>query len=101
VASDDTAAQEQQHDTVTLTIRDQNGHTKKFRIKTTVKVGRVIDEYCSRTSVVRDQVRFLFDGERLNSEMTPKELNMDDGDTIDCMRFQVGGGGTAAVAVWR
>ena len=85
------ASQVQKHDTVTLTVRDQNGNTQKFKIKTGVKIGRVIDEYCKRCSVTRDQVRFLFDGQRVNFESTPKELEMEDGDTIDCMRQQVGG----------
>ena len=86
------ASQVQKHDTVTLTVRDQNGNTQKFKIKTGIKIGRVIDEYCKRCSVARDQVRFLFDGQRVNFESTPNELEMEDGDTIDCMRQQVGGG---------
>ena len=89
------ASQVQTHDTITLTVRDQNGNTQKFKIKTGVKIGRVIDEYCKRCSVARDQVRFLFDGQRVNFESTPKELEMEDGDTIDCMRQQVGGGAGA------
>ena len=73
------ASQVQKHDTVTLTVRDQNGNTQKFKIKTGIKIGRVIDEYCKRCSVARDQVRFLFDGQRVNFESTPKELEMEDG----------------------
>ena len=84
-------SQVERHDTVTLTVRDQNGNTQKFKIKTGAKIGRVIDEYCKRCLVTCDQVRFLFDGQRVNCESTPKELEMEDGDTIDCMRQQVGG----------
>lgn len=37
-------------------------------------------------------VRFLFDGERLHETQTPKELNMENGDEIDVVVEQVGGG---------
>lgn len=30
-----------------------------------------------------NNVRFLFDGERLHENQTPKELNMENGDEID------------------
>jgi small ubiquitin-related modifier len=36
-------------------------------------------------------VRFLFDGQRLNSNQTPQELEMEDGDVIDVMVEQQGG----------
>lgn len=75
-------SQVERHDTVTLTVRDQNGNTQKFKIKTGVKIGRVIDEYYRRCSVTRDQVRFLFDGQRVNCESTPNELEMEDGDRL-------------------
>lgn len=36
-------------------------------------------------------MRFLFDGERLNENRTPKDLNMENGDEIDVVIEQVGG----------
>jgi small ubiquitin-related modifier len=38
-----------------------------------------------------ENVRFLFDGDRLNDAQTPKELNMENGDEIDVVIEQVGG----------
>ena len=38
-----------------------------------------------------DQIRFLFDGNRLRDNQTPDELEMEDDDVIDAMLFQVGG----------
>jgi small ubiquitin-related modifier len=38
-----------------------------------------------------DQIRFLFDGNRLRENQTPDELEMEDDDVIDAMLFQVGG----------
>ena len=38
-----------------------------------------------------NNVRFLFDGDRLLETQTPKELNMENGDEIDVVIEQVGG----------
>jgi small ubiquitin-related modifier len=38
-----------------------------------------------------NNVRFLFDGERLHETQTPKDLNMENGDEIDVVIEQVGG----------
>jgi len=36
-------------------------------------------------------LRFLFDGERVQKEQTPTQLEMADGDVIDAVVEQVGG----------
>lgn len=38
-----------------------------------------------------NNVRFLFDGERLHETQTPKSLSMETGDEIDVLVEQVGG----------
>ena len=43
-----------------------------------------------------NSVRFLFDGNRVNPNQTPQELDMEDGDVIDVMVEQQGGGAVAA-----
>ncbi|KZT65526.1 hypothetical protein DAEQUDRAFT_716444 [Daedalea quercina L-15889] len=37
-------------------------------------------------------LKFLFDGQRLRPEMTPAEVEMEDGDTVDAHLEQLGGG---------
>jgi Ubiquitin-2 like Rad60 SUMO-like len=37
-------------------------------------------------------LRFLLDGERIDKDSTPKMLELDDQDQIDCMLEQTGGG---------
>ncbi|CAN1339960.1 Small ubiquitin-related modifier 2 [Linum perenne] len=43
-------------------------------------------------SVDLNSIAFLFDGRRLRAEQTPDELEMEDGDEIDAMLHQTGGG---------
>ena len=49
--------------------------------------------YAQRQGVNLKSVRFLFDSERVREEPgTPKELGLEDGDSIDVVMEQVGGG---------
>jgi hypothetical protein len=38
-------------------------------------------------------VRFMLDGENINPESTPGDMDLEDNDQIDCFLAQVGGGG--------
>ncbi len=50
-----------------------------------------MDAYCQREGLPADGVRFLYDGERVNRDQTPEELDMQDGDEIDALVEQTGG----------
>jgi len=52
---------------------------------------QIFNAFCSRKALQPDAVRFLFDGSRINPNQTPKDLDMEDGDSIDAMMEQVGG----------
>lgn len=56
--------------------------------------GRVLPTSVSKDVSMQlkaNNVRFLFDGERLHENQTPKDLNMENGDEIDVVIEQVGG----------
>ena len=44
-----------------------------------------MEAYCARRSVQMDQTRFLFYGIECHETQTPAELDMEDGDVIDCV----------------
>ena len=46
--------------------------------------------FCNRNGVAMNSVRFLFDGNRINGNQTPEELEMEDGDYIDVVMEQIG-----------
>ena len=50
-----------------------------------------MDAYCHREGLPVDGVRFLYDGERVNRDQTPEELDMQDGEEIDALVEQTGG----------
>nr|CAG8611170.1 4681_t:CDS:2 [Entrophospora candida] len=49
-----------------------------------------MDAYCERQGKSLASLRFLYDGERVQSHNTPAELDMEDGDSIDVMVEQIG-----------
>jgi small ubiquitin-related modifier len=50
---------------------------------------KVFDTYAQRKGIQASSLRFLLDGEKIGPEQTPKMLELDDQDQIDCMLEQV------------
>lgn len=76
---------------ITIRVRDQTGEETYFKIKKTTKMAKVFDTYAQRKGVQAQSLRFLLDGERIDGDATPKQLELDDQDQIDCMLEQMGG----------
>ncbi|KAG0041872.1 Small ubiquitin- modifier 1 [Gryganskiella cystojenkinii] len=62
-----------------------------FKIKRSTQLKKLMEAYCDRQGKSLNSVRFLYDGERVQTTNTPNELEMEDGDSIDVMVEQVGG----------
>ncbi|KAK7320356.1 hypothetical protein VNO77_29764 [Canavalia gladiata] len=77
---------------ISLKVKGQDGNETFFRIKRSTHLKKLMNAYCDRQSVDINSVAFLFDGRRLRAEQTPDELEMEDGDEIDAMLHQTGGG---------
>ena len=52
---------------------------------------KIFDTYASRKGVDKNSLRFLVDGDRIQADDTPKTLELEDQDQIDCMLEQSGG----------
>lgn len=74
-----------------LAVKDQSGGEVRFKVKPTTAMGKVFDAFCQKKSLEPATVRFLFDGMRVAATSTPRDLGMEDGDSIDCVVEQVGG----------
>ncbi|EFA78932.1 small ubiquitin-like protein [Heterostelium album PN500] len=62
-----------------------------FKIKKVTALKKLMDAYCQRQSINPNSIRFLYDGQRLQQERTPKDYNMENNDIIDVVIEQVGG----------
>jgi small ubiquitin-related modifier len=77
--------------TLSIKVRDQQQGEIVFKVKRTTKFKRVLDAFCNKKGWQTNQVRFHFDGQRVDEEMTPEELGMESNDCIDAMMEQIGG----------
>ncbi|KAI7839140.1 hypothetical protein COHA_007143 [Chlorella ohadii] len=66
-----------------LKVRSQDGNELTFKI---------FNAYCKQAGLDQDLLRFVYDQQRLRQEQTPADLEMEDGDVIDVMVQQLGGG---------
>mmetsp|Transcript_22577 Transcript_22577/g.34814 ORF Transcript_22577/g.34814 Transcript_22577/m.34814 type:complete len:93 (+) Transcript_22577:140-418(+) len=89
--SDEAAPAETTNEPITIRVRDQTGEETFFKIKKTTKMSKVFETYAQRKGVQSSSLRFLLDGERIEGDATPKMLELDDQDQIDCMLEQTGG----------
>ena len=69
-----------------IRIRDAtSGEETFFRIKKTTKFQKVFNAYSTRKAFHGAAVRFLFDGARVDGEQTAEDIDMKDGDQLDCL----------------
>lgn len=69
----------------------QTGEETVFKIKKTTKMLKVFTAYALRKGVDLNALRFVLDGTRITAEETPKTLELEDQDQIDCLLEQQGG----------
>jgi len=76
---------------INLRVIGQNNSEVHFRIKKTTQMKKLKAAFCERQGIPINSVRFLFEGQRINDEQTPKDLEMEDNDTIEVYQEQTGG----------
>eukprot|EP00887_Chlorella_sp_A99_P002709 scaffold6.g2709.t1 len=76
---------------ISVKVKDQHGGEVVFKVKGHTKFEKILNAYCQKKAMEANQVRFVFDGTRVNPMSTPDDVGMDDGDTIDAFLEQVGG----------
>ncbi len=48
--------------------------TAFFKVKKSTKMSKIFDAYANRKGVAANALRFLLDGDRIQGEMTPKQV---------------------------
>ncbi|EGR34351.1 ubiquitin-like protein smt3, putative [Ichthyophthirius multifiliis] len=74
-----------------LKVKSQDGEEIFFKIKRTTQFKKLMDAYCQRVQVNLNNVRFLFDGDKILESQTPADLKMENNDEIDVVIEQTGG----------
>jgi len=76
---------------VNLKVCGQDGSEVHFKIKKTTPFRKLMEAYCQRVGKSMNSLRFLYDGDRITENQTPKELGMEENDIIDAVLQQTGG----------
>mgnify|MGYP002825221886 CR=1 FL=1 len=74
-----------------IKLVNQSGDPIHFKIKHSTKMSKIMAAYAERMGIQTTSLRFLFDGQRFNADQTAKDLELEDGDSIDVMTEQQGG----------
>lgn len=76
---------------IKLKVVSQDSSEIHFRVKFTTPMSKIKKSYSERVGVPVTSLRFLFDGKRINDTDTPKQLEMEEEDTIEVYQEQQGG----------
>lgn len=91
--TEDAKPEESANEPITIRVKDQTGEETMFKIKKSTKMSKVFSAYAQRKGVEPKSLRFLLDGENIPETSTPKMLELEDEDQIDCVLAQTGGSG--------
>ena len=82
---------EPRYDQINLRVTSQSGEEVFFKARRTTKLSKLMAAFSNKCGTSLDSVRFLYNGYRIIGHETPKTLDMEDNDVIDCVMSQVGG----------
>ncbi|XP_037690963.1 small ubiquitin-related modifier 1-like [Choloepus didactylus] len=75
---------------VKLKVTGQDSSEIHFKVKMTTHLKKLKESYCQRQEVAMISLRFLFEGQRIADNHTPKELGMEEEDVIEVYQEQIG-----------
>ncbi|XP_046903515.1 small ubiquitin-related modifier 1-like [Hypomesus transpacificus] len=76
---------------IRLKVIGQDNSEIHFKVKMTTHLKKLKESYSQRQGVHMSSLRFLFEGQRISDNQTPKELGMEDEDVIEVYQEQTGG----------
>ncbi|XP_025031537.1 small ubiquitin-related modifier 1 [Python bivittatus] len=76
---------------IKLKVIGQDSSEIHFKVKMTTHLKKLKESYCQRQGVPMNSLRFLFEGQRITDNHTPKELGMEEEDVIEVYQEQTGG----------
>jgi len=88
------ATQQKSNDYVTLKVKQEGSGEVHFRVKMSTKMGKLKNNFCDRQGLSLASVRFMFEGQRIEDDMTPGDLDLQDDDLIEVFSEQTGGLGS-------
>lgn len=79
-------------DKLKITVVGQDGTDVEFHVKTTTKWSKIQNAYCSHRAISASSIRLFFEGRRINNDLTVSDYQLEEGDQVDAVLEQTGGG---------
>jgi len=79
------AESSQSDEKLDLKVSDSHGALTHFKVKKTTKFRKILTAYASKAGIEERAIRLMVDGERVNLEQCPGDLDIENGDQIDAM----------------
>lgn len=76
---------------ISLKVVGQDKSTVTFKVLKNAPLKKLMNVYCERLGLNRRELRFLYDGNRLQDHNTPLEYEMEEGGEIDVEKEADGG----------
>ncbi|KAM9627039.1 small ubiquitin-related modifier 1-like [Trichechus inunguis] len=77
-----------------LKVIGQDSSEIHFEVKMATHLKKLKESYCQRQGVPMNSLSFLFEGQRIADNHTPKELGMKEEDVIEVYQEKTGGHST-------
>ncbi|XP_057766327.1 small ubiquitin-related modifier 1-like [Salvia miltiorrhiza] len=81
---------------INVSIKSQDGDTIFFRVSRHKSIQDMLKVYCQQKNFKYSEMSFIHEGNRIPRTKTVFELGIEDGDEIDAMKHQGGGGNPMA-----
>ena len=79
-------------DQINLTVKSNNFDEIVFRIRTTTILRKLFIKYCQWNNIKEDSIIFILNTEIVNLDKTVKDNKLTEGDIIQAVETQTGGG---------
>ncbi|RVD90630.1 ubiquitin-like protein [Tubulinosema ratisbonensis] len=76
---------------INLTIKEQDGPSIKFKTKSNVTFGRILDSFAKETGRSKNDMRLIYKGKIVGHGVTPFDLRLNDDDELEVVASQTGG----------
>lgn len=76
---------------ITIMISDDHDNGMQFRIKPNVPLKKMFQHYADKQSVSRNDLRFYYNGQKLQDTDTAESVGIGDKDRIEVLKQQIGG----------
>ena len=71
-----------QDDVMNISLKDLTGGKLEFKVRSTTRLQKILDAYCSAKGIVAEDAYLIFKGRRLSVDLACSDYGVEDGDVL-------------------